>query len=246
MVVGLQRSVFLGRRAEGEALNRQLRVARSGQSSVVVLRGEPGIGKTALLDHLVERASGFRVVRAAGTQSEMELAFAGLHQLYARMLDRLDRLPGPQRDALATAFGLSTGPAPNRFVVGLAALSLLSEVAEDQPLLCVVDDVQWLDRASAQALGFVARRLLAESVALVFATRQPSEELAGLPEVVLGGLRDEDARAVLDLGITGPLDERVRERIVAEAGAIRSRFWSCRADGHPLSWRVDSGCPTAQ
>jgi DNA-binding CsgD family transcriptional regulator len=218
MAVGPQRSVLLGRRAEGEALDRLLEVVRAGRSAVLVLRGEPGIGKTALLGHVLEHASGCRIARAAGVQSEMELAFAGLHQLCARMLDLLDRLPGPQREALATAFGLSAGPAPSQFVVSLAALSLLSEVAEEQPLLCVVDDAHWLDRASAQALGFVARRLLAEPVALVLATRQASEEFAGLRELVITGLRNRDARALLDAGITGPLDEMVRERIVAETG----------------------------
>ena len=146
----------------------------------------------------------------------MELAFAALQQLCAPMLDRLDRLPAPQRDALGVAFGLRAGDAPDRFLVGLAVLSLLAEVAEERPLLCVVDDAQWLDRASAQALVFVARRLLAESVALVFATREPSEELEGLPTLVVEGLRDGDARALLGSVLRVPLDERVRERIVAE------------------------------
>ena len=136
-----------------------------------MVRGEPGVGKTALLEYLVEQASGCRVARAAGVQSEMELAFAGLHQLCAPMLDRLERLPAPQRDALRTAFGVSPGSAPDRFLVGLAVLSLLSDVAEEQPLICLVDDEQWLDRASAQVLAFVARRLEAESVGLVFAAR---------------------------------------------------------------------------
>ena len=138
---------------------------------MLVVRGEPGVGKSALLDYLAGRAPGCRVARAVGVESEMELAFAGLHQLLAPMLDRLDRLPGPQREALRTAFGLSAGPAPDRFLVGLAVLGLLSEVAAERPLVCVVDDEQWLDRASAQALGFVARRLAAEPVGLVFAAR---------------------------------------------------------------------------
>jgi hypothetical protein len=187
-----------------------------GESRALVVRGEPGIGKTALLDYLVERASGCRVVRAVGVQSEMELAFAGLHQLAATLLDRLERLPVPQRDALRTAFGLSPGSPPDRFTVALAVLSLLSDVAEEQPLVCVVDDEQWLDRASAQAFAFVARRLHAESVGLVFAARVPSDDLAGLPELVVDGLRDEDARALLESVLTGPLDARVREQIVAE------------------------------
>ena len=207
---------MIGRGSERAVLDRLLRVVRSGRSSVLVLRGEPGIGKTALLEYLLERASGYPIARAAGVQSEKELAFAGLHQLCAPLLDRLDRLPGPQRDALATAFGLSAGAAPNRFLVGLAVLSLLSEAAEVQPLVCAVDDAQWLDRASAQALGFVARRLQAESVALLVTTRQPGQDFAGLPELVIEGLHDAEARALLGSVIQGPLDEMVRERIVAE------------------------------
>ena len=155
---------------------------------MLVVRGEPGVGKTALLEYLAGQASGCRVARAAGVQSEMELAFAGLHQLCAPMLDHLERLPEPQRDALRTAFGISAGPAPDRFLVGLAVLGLLSEVAGERPLVCVVDDEQWLDRASAQALGFVARRLAAEPVGLVLAARVPGEELAGLPELAVQGL----------------------------------------------------------
>jgi DNA-binding CsgD family transcriptional regulator len=194
--------------------------ARAGRSGALVVRGETGVGKTALLEYVVERASGCRVARAAGVQSEMELPFAALHQLCARMLDQLERLARPQRDALGAAFGLTAGDAANRFFVGLAVLSLLSGVAEERPLLCVVDDAQWLDRASAQALTFVSRRLLAESVAIVIAVREPIEEQewAGLPELVVGGLGDGDARALLGSVITGPLDERVRDRIVAETG----------------------------
>src|SRR5438445_13471357 len=149
-----------GRRSECDVLDRLVEAVRAGESRALVVRGEPGVGKTALLEYLVEQASGCRVVRAAGVQSEMELAFAGLHQLLARMLDRLERLPVPQRDALRTAFGVSPGPAPDRFLVSLAVLSLLSDVAEEQPLICLVDDEQWLDRASAQVLAFVARRLV--------------------------------------------------------------------------------------
>ena len=156
------------------------------------------------------------VARVAGVESEMELAFAALQQLCAPMLGKLEGLPDPQRDALGVAFGLNIGAAPDRFLVGLAALSLLSEAAEQQPLLCVVDDAQWLDRASAQALAFVARRLLAEPVALVFAAREPGEEFRGLPELLVGGLRDGDAQELLSSVIRGPLDERVRDRIIAE------------------------------
>jgi DNA-binding CsgD family transcriptional regulator len=174
------------------------------------------VGKTALLEYAVERASGFRVARAAGVQSEMELAFAGLHQLLAPMLDRVERLPAPQRDALRTAFGLSHGSPPDAFLVALAVLSLLSDAAEEQPLLCIVDDEQWLDRASAQVLAFTARRLEAESVGLVFAARVPSDAVAGLPELVVEGLREDDARALLESVLTGPLDARVRDQIVSE------------------------------
>ena len=183
-----------------------------------MVRGEPGVGKSALLDYVAERASGCRVARTAGVQSEMELAFSGLNQLCIPMLDRVDRLPEPQRDALRTAFGLAGGAAPDRFLVGLAVLSLLSEVAGEEPLVCLVDDAQWLDRASAQALAFVARRLVAESVALIFAVRESSDDrdLSGLPELVLDGLGDADARALLASVIRWPLDERVRDRIVAE------------------------------
>ena len=206
------------RHDERNLLDRLLEAVRRHESRVLVLRGEAGVGKTALLEYAVERASGCRVARAAGVQSEMELPFAGLQQLYAPMLDRAEHLPPPQRDALGTAFGLSSGKPPDRFLVGLAALSLLAEVAEERPLVCVVDDAQWLDHASAQTLAFVARRLLAESIALVFAMREPDEqqELAGMPELMLQGLRDGDARALLGSAIPGPLDERVRDRIVAE------------------------------
>jgi len=192
---------------------------RAGQSGVLVLRGESGVGKTALLEYLVGRATGFRIVHAAGAEFEMELAFSGLQQLCAPMLSGLAGLPDQQRDALATAFGLSGGDAPDRFLVGLAGLGLLSEAAEQRPLLCVVDDGQWLDRASAEALAFVARRILAEPIALVFAVREPSETegLAGLPNLVVGGLSDVDARAMLEAVIRGPMDERVCDRIVAEA-----------------------------
>jgi DNA-binding CsgD family transcriptional regulator len=207
---------LLGRSVECDALDRQLEIIRGGHSSVLVLRGEPGIGKTALLEYVSERASGCRLARAAGVQSEMELAFAGLHQLCASSLDRIDGLADPQRAALATAFGLSSGAAPNPFLVGLATLTLFTEVAAEEPLVCLVDDAQWLDRASRQALGFVARRLFAEPVALIFTTREQSEEFARLPELVVEGLDDVEARVLLSCAIRGPLDEMVRERIVAE------------------------------
>jgi DNA-binding CsgD family transcriptional regulator len=208
--------MLLDRLPERAALSQLLDEARAGRSGVLVIRGEPGVGKTALLEHAIESAAGLRVGRVAGVESEMELAFAALQQLCAPMLDQLASLPDPQRAALGVAFGLETGAVPDRFLVGLAALSLLSEVAERQPLLCVIDDAQWLDRASAQALAFVARRLLAEPVALVFATREKGEELRGLPELAVGGLREGDARELLGSVVGGPLDERVRDRIVAE------------------------------
>jgi DNA-binding CsgD family transcriptional regulator len=207
-----------GRSDECAALDRLISGARSGHSQVLVLRGEAGVGKTALLEYVVDCASGFRIARAAGVESEVELAFAGLHQLCAPMMDRLDELPPPQRDALATAFGRSAGAAPDRFLVGLAVLSLLAAATEDQPLLCVIDDAQWLDRVSAQTLAFVARRLLAEPIALVFAVREGTDdELRGLPELEIRGLSDGDSRALLDSVIRGRMDERVRDRIIAEA-----------------------------
>ncbi len=207
---------LVGRRSECDVLDRLIEAVRAGESRALVVRGEPGVGKTALLEYLVAQASGCRIARAAGVQSEMELAFAGVHQLCAPTLDRLERLPAPQRDALKSAFGLSLGSAPDRFLVGLAVLNLLSDAAEEQPLICVVDDEQWLDRASAQILAFVARRLEAESVGLVVAARAPSDQLAGLPELVVEGLREGDARALLDSVLPGPLDARVRDQIVSE------------------------------
>ena len=193
--------------------------AKAGRSQVLVLRGEPGIGRTALLDFLLERAAGCRVGRAAGVESEMELAFAGLHQLCSPHLDRLNKLPDPQQEALGTAFGLRSGSTPDRFLVGLAVLSLLSEVADERPLVCAVDDAQWLDRASAQALEFVARRLVDERVAMVFAVRESDEEprLTGFPELVVRGLSAGDAAALLESAVPGALDPRVRDRILAES-----------------------------
>jgi DNA-binding CsgD family transcriptional regulator len=208
-----------GRLSERGVLDRFVAGVQAGEGRALVVRGEPGVGKTALLDYLAGRASGCLVVRAAGVQSEMELAFAGLHQLCAPMLDHADSLPAPQREALRTAFGLSAGPVPDRFLVGLAVLGLLSETAGERPLVCMVDDHQWLDRASAQALGFAARRLAADPVGLVFAARVPGEDVAGLPELVVEGLAERDARSLLEsvlTGLTGPLDARVRDRIIAD------------------------------
>jgi DNA-binding CsgD family transcriptional regulator len=210
--------MLLNRHAERAALGQLLDAARAGHSGVLVVRGAPGIGKTALLEDVIESASGFRVARTVGVESEMELAFAALHLLCAPMLDRVDRLPGPQRDALGVALGLAAGPPPDRFLVGLAALSLLSEVAVERPLLCVVDDAQWLDLVSAQVLGFVARRLLAEPVALLVAAREPGQAFSGLPELLIEGLRLDDARELLHSVTRGMLDQRVQHRILAETG----------------------------
>jgi hypothetical protein len=206
----------LGERA---ALGQLADAVRAGESRALVMRGDPGVGKTALLDHLAGQASGSgcRVARATGVQSEMELAFAGLHQLCAPMLNRAERLPAPQRDALSIVLGTAAGPAPDRFLVGLAVLNLLSEVAAERPLICLIDDEQWLDRASAQALGFAARRLGADPLGLVFAARDPGPDLAGLPELDVRGLRDDDARALLEAALAGPLDASVRDLIIADA-----------------------------
>jgi DNA-binding CsgD family transcriptional regulator len=207
-----------GRSREREQLGRLLTGIRSGHSGVLVIRGEAGIGKTALLEQLIVQAKGCTVARATGVQADMELPFAGLQQLFGSMLGPLERLPGPQRDAVEVAFGIRSGAAPDRFEVGLAILGLLAEVAEPEPLVCVIDDAQWLDEASARTLAFVARRLMAESVALVFAVRDRADEqtFAGLPALSLGGLNDEDARGLLGVAIAGRVDERVIARIVAE------------------------------
>jgi DNA-binding CsgD family transcriptional regulator len=214
---------LVDRDAERETLDRFLAATRAGESQALVVSGEAGVGKTALLDYLAAHASGCRIARITGCQSEMELVYAALHQLCAPMLDGLHRLPPPQRDAVRIAFGTSVGPVPDRFLIGLGVLSLLSEVAEEQPLVCLVDDEQWLDFASAQVLGFVARRLVAESVGMVFAVRSPSSELAGLAQLRVEGLPEADARTLLDSVLTGPLDARVRDQILAET------------DGNPLA-----------
>ena len=205
-----------GRPSECALLEDLISSIRRGESRSLVLRGEAGIGKTALLEYLVEAASGLTVVRAVGVESEMELAFASLHQLCAPLLDRIERLPAPQRQALEVVFGLRAEAAPDRFLVGLGVLTLFSDVAEERPLLCVVDDAQWLDHASALTLAFVARRLLAEPVGLVFAAREPGEELQHVPELEVHGVCDSDARALLRSSVRFKLDERVCDRIVAE------------------------------
>jgi DNA-binding CsgD family transcriptional regulator len=211
-------TAFRGRAGERRILDRLLDDARDGQRGVLVIRGEAGVGKSALLRYAARQAAGFRIAEIAGVESEMELAYAGLHQLCSPMLGVVDALPEPQQRALRVAFGLSSGEASDRFMVALAALSLLAHVAEERPLLCLVEDAQWLDDASSQVLGFVGRRLHAEPVAMIFAVREPSQarELAGLPELPLAGLTDDDARALLATVIPGRFDERVLDRIVAE------------------------------
>lgn len=246
---------LLGRGEELAALDGVLAAARAGHSGVLVLRGEAGIGKTALLDHVAARATGCRVARTAGVESERELPYAGLQQLCAPFLDRLEHLPAPQRAALGTAFGLTAGAPPDRFLVGLAVLTLLGAVAEERPLLCLVDDAQWLDQVSAQTLAFVARRLLAEPIALVAAVREPEGDpgLAGLPELTVRGLGEAAAGTLLDSVFQGPLDARVRDRIVAEthgnplALVELPRFWTAaeqtdgllRPDGDALAGRLE-------
>jgi DNA-binding CsgD family transcriptional regulator len=207
-----------GRHNECAALERVLHQVRAGRSAVLVVRGEAGIGKSALLEYVAAQADGCRVARAAGVQAEMELAFAGLHHLCAPMLDGMGSLPAPQQEALQVAFGLQSGGTPDRFLVALAVLSLLAEAAEQRPLICLVEDAQWLDRVSAQVLAFVARRVLAERMAMVFAVREPSsgDDLAGLPELVVEGLPEPDARALLESVVPALVDARVRDRILAE------------------------------
>ncbi|MER7245552.1 AAA family ATPase [Kribbella sp. NPDC000426] len=207
---------LIGRRAETTRLDHLIEEVRSGDSHALVVYGDPGVGKTALLDYAAAQARGSRVVRGSGVQSEMELPFAGLHQLWAPLLDRVDDLPGPQAAALRTAFGISAGPPPDRFLVGLAGLSLLSVSAQDRPLICIVDDYQWLDSTSAQVLAFVARRLGAESVGLIFSTRDVSDDLTDLPRLEVRGLSAPDAGALLDSVLPGPVDARVRLQLLAE------------------------------
>ncbi|AWB92600.1 helix-turn-helix transcriptional regulator [Aeromicrobium chenweiae] len=207
---------LIGRRAECRQLDEVLHAVRSGAGRALVLRGYTGVGKSALMEYAVRQAAGCRVVRVAGFESEKELAYAGLQHLCTPILDRLDQLPDPQRDALSTAFGLSAGPVPDQMLIGLAVLSLMSHAAEGQPLICVIDDLQWLDRASVRVLSFVARRLAAESTAIFMATRTDDPQIANLPTMEVEGLGRAAAAALLDTVWTGPLDERVRQRIIAE------------------------------
>ncbi|MWA03634.1 AAA family ATPase [Actinomadura sp. LD22] len=210
------RTPLLNRHRERAELDGLLGDVRAGRGRALVLRGEAGVGKSALLRHTVGQASDMQVVRTAGTESEMELAFAGLHLLLTPLLDRIEKLPVPQRDALAVAFGLREGDAPDRFMIGLAVLTLLAEAAEERALLCVVDDAQWLDQSSAQVLAFVARRLLAEPVGLIFAAREPGRQFHGLVDLEVRGLARKDAQALLRSVVRFPLDERIRDRILAE------------------------------
>ncbi|MDP9318972.1 MAG: ATP-binding protein, partial [Actinomycetota bacterium] len=207
---------LLGRQRERAALHRLLDAARTSHGGVLVVHGEPGVGKTALLEYAVEAGQGFRVARTSGVEAEMELPFGAAQQLCSPFIELLERLPQPQHDALSVAFGLAAGQPPNPFLVGLAVLGLLSEAAEEGPLLVVVDDAQWLDRASARALAFVARRLLAEKVALVFATRALGDALVRLPELHVEPLGRRDARALLKSVLPVPLDEHVLDRILQE------------------------------
>jgi len=216
-MAGQRQQVFRGRASERQVLDRLLEDVRGGQSAALIIRGEAGIGKTALLRYAARQALGFRVAEIAGVESEMELPYAGLHQLCSPMLAHLDALPPPQQRALSVAFGLTSGDAPDRFLVALATLGLIAHVAEERPLLGIVDDSQWLDNSTGQVLGFVARRLVAESVAIVFAARESNERgLAGLPVLTLEGLSDDDARTLLATVVPGRLDEGVRDRIIDE------------------------------
>jgi hypothetical protein len=221
---------LVGRRHELKVLSSFLDDVRGRNSRVLVMVGGPGVGKTALFDRFRARATGCRVEVGAGVESEMELPFAGLHQLLTPMLGGIGRLPAPQREALQTAFGISSGSAPDRFLVGLATLSLLSDHAEAEPLCCFIDDLHWLDRASAQVLAFVGRRLRADSVGLLFASRARFQELAGFDELRVDGLAEPDARTLLDSVLPTPLDARMRDRIIAEA------------DGNPLALSVGITC----
>ncbi len=214
--VRLSEAQLVGREREREVLDRLLDGVRGGRGGVLVVHGEAGVGKTALLEYAAEAEREFRIARTFGVEAEMELPFAAVQQLCSVFSELVERLPQPQHDALGVAFGLSTGPAPDRFLVGLAVLGLLAEAAEEQPLVCVIDDAQWLDSASVRTLAFVARRLLAEKIALVFATRALGEALAGLPELHVGPLGRRDARALLESALPAPLDEHVLDRIVVE------------------------------
>jgi DNA-binding CsgD family transcriptional regulator len=241
------RPELLGRRHECGMLERLVAGVRAGRGQVLVLRGEAGAGKTALLNYMLKLAGGCQIIRAAGAESEMELAFAALHQLCAPFLDRLGRLPEPQRDALGMAFGVRDGDGPDRFLIGLGFVSLLSEIAGERPLICVVDDAQWLDEASARTLAFVARHRAAGPIAVLVAVRPPSmeRELAGLADLAVGGLTDRDARALLSATVTSRLDERVRDQIVAEARGNPGVLLEVAAGMSPEKLAGGFGLPSA-
>src|SRR6478672_4170560 len=209
---------FLGRTSECQRLDGMLAQARDGHSAVLVIRGEAGIGKTALMSYTARQASGLRVAHFAGVEAELELPFAAIQRLCAPILDQMDALPEPQRNALTVAFGLSSGETPDRFLVALAVLSLLCAAADERPLLCLVDDAQWLDAASGQVLAFVARRLLADPIAIVFGVREglAGRTFAGLPDMAVVGLDEPDARALLSRAVPGRLHGSVRDRLIAE------------------------------
>src|ERR1700730_8139723 len=209
--------MLLGRRRECEQLDRLLRSTRAGHGGAVVVVGEPGVGKTALLDYVSSAAEGFQVLRTVGNEAEMELAFAALQQLCTPGTAIVDQLPEPQRDALNVAFGTAAGVAPDRLLIGLAVLTLLSQLAAERPLLCIVDDTQWLDKESARACAFVARRLSAERITFVFGTREVTDEVRGLPELGVAGLGEAAATTLLQSALPDKVDERVLERLVAEA-----------------------------
>jgi hypothetical protein len=234
--------ILLGRADECLVLDGLIDGIRQGESRSLVLRGEAGIGKTALLEYLVESAPDLTVGRAVGVESEIELAFASLHQLCGPFLDRLEGLPAPQRQALEIVFAMRGGAAPDRFLVGLAVLSLLSEVAEQRALLCVVDDAQWLDQASVRTLAFVARRLLAEPVGIVFATREPGDALQHLPQLEVAGVRDGDARTLLSSAVRFRFDERVRDRIIAETRGNPLALLELPRGLTATQWRAASAC----
>jgi DNA-binding CsgD family transcriptional regulator len=245
MVVGAEAGRLFGRQRERAVLERLLDTARDGHGAVLVLHGDPGVGKTALLEYAVKAGQDFHVVRTSGVEGEMELGYAALHQLCSPILEFIERLPGPQRDALGVAFGLSAGPAPSPFLVGLAVLGLLSEAAERQPLLCVVDDALWLDDASGRALAFVARRLLAERIVLVFATREVGSGLIRLPQFRVDSLGHRDARALLESILAARLDESVLERIVAETGGNPLALLELPRGLTPTELAGGFGLPTA-
>lgn len=212
---------LIDRRPEKQALLEVLDSVRAGMSGSLVLRGEPGVGKSALLGFAVERAANLQVIRMVAVESERSLGFAAVHQLLLPLLPAVEQLPEPQRRALGVAFGLASGPPADPFLVGLAVLTLLASAAEERPVLCVIDDAQWLDGESASTLSFVARRLLADGVGLLFAIREttePDPRLQALPSLRIAGLPDQDAYELIETSISRPIDDGMAARIIAETG----------------------------